>query len=577
MSAGAESADVIGLVGARPTERRFVPRPWQVSLAAALWITALCNTSFWRSAARAVGGVSLSTLPFLASLFVVVALVIHLCLLILDWPVVGRFLIAIVMIASSIAAWFESTYGVLIDKTMLRNVMETDAREVGELLNPVLIAQAVLLGVIPAILLFRLAPGRRSLWKEAAAKIGWTLATLLAIVLVVTAFGRDYAGFLRNNRELRHALTPTNLFAAGWAYGRESAPDEVAPIGTDARLAPAARGHQRPALLVLVVGETARTANFSLAGYPRETNPELRDKSVVFYPHMFACGTSTATSLPCLFSALGRAGFSSSKAEGQEGLLDVVHHAGYPVLWRDNNSGCKGACDRVEFEDLSSLDVPGLCADGECRDEILLRGLQERLDETSGDLMVVLHQKGSHGPAYFRRYPPEMEVFRPACHTAELSRCTREEIANAYDNSIRYTDHVLAETIALLEQNAARFDVAMLYVSDHGESLGENGVYLHGLPYFIAPEAQTNVPMIAWMSGGFLERSGLDSGCLEASRTRRITHDGVFHSVLGLLDVETSVYRENLDIFQPCRSGVAGFAPLTARVDAAGTARTTAR
>ena len=576
MSAGAECPEPIGLEAARRSEGHPALHPWMVSFAAALWITALCNTSFWRSAAQAVGGVSLETLPFLASLFVVVALGIGFILLLLDWPVVGRPVVAIVLITSSIAAWFESTYGVLIDKTMVRNVMETDPREVAELIGPSLIAQALLLGVIPAILLVRFAPRRRGVWKEIGAKSAWTAATLLAIVLILAGFGREYAGFLRNNRELRHALTPTNLFAAAWSYGSESAPRAIAPIGLDARVGPAARPHPRPALLLLVVGETARTANFSLAGYPRETNPALHRKNIVFYPHMFACGTSTATSLPCMFSDLGRGGFSSSKAEGREGLLDVVHHAGYPVLWRDNNSGCKGACDRIEFEDLSSLDIPGLCTGGECRDEILLRGLQERLDASSGDLVVVLHQKGSHGPAYFRRYPPEMEVFRPACRTAELARCTREEIANAYDNSIRYTDHVLAETISLLERNASRFDTAMLYVSDHGESLGENGVYLHGLPYIIAPQEQTNVPMIAWLSAGFLERSGLDADCVQASRTKQITHDGVFHSVLGLLDVETSVYRETLDVFQPCRSGVAGIAPLLAASEAAG-ARLTAR
>ena len=545
------------LLGQDSKHRTITVSAGFVSLLVALWITALCNTAFWRSTLGAVGGLSLGTLPFLASLFFAILLVIHLGVCLLNWPVIGRPLLTVVLVLSAATSWFESSYGVLIDKTMLRNVLETDTREVAELLNAGLLLQVLFLGIVPAALLFRISLRRGQLWKELVRKFALAIVSLLGVLLIVVAFSRDYAGFLRNNRELRHTLTPTNLVGAAISNLKEVRPRVIEVVGADAKRS-AAAVTRKPTLLVLVVGETARTANFSLAGYARETNPRLRAKNVLFYPRMFACGTSTATSLPCIFSALGQEEFSAARASRQEGLLDVISRAGIPVLWRDNNSGCKGACDRVELEDLSRLTTPGLCADGECRDEILLEGLQARLDQTSGDLVVVLHQKGSHGPAYFRRYPAEMGLFQPACGSAELADCGREEIFNAYDNSIRYTDLVLGRTIDLLEANAARFDTAMIYVSDHGESLGENGVYLHGLPYLIAPEEQTRVPLAIWLSDEMKRGAAIDEGCLEAGRNGSISHDWIFHSVLGILNVETSVYDPDLDLFRPCRDPTPG-------------------
>jgi lipid A ethanolaminephosphotransferase len=249
-------------------------------------------------------------------------------------------------------------------------------------------------------------------------------------------------------------------------------------------------------------------------------------------------------------------------ARSREGLLDVLQRAGVAVLWRENNSGCKGACDRVPHEDLSHATVAGLCGQ-ECYDEILLHGLQAHIDRLHEDAVVVLHMKGSHGPAYYLRYPPRFEVFQPTCQTSELAGCDRTALVNAYDNSIRYTDHVLAETLALLKRNTRRFDTALLYVSDHGESLGENGVYLHGLPYVIAPDEQVHVPMLAWFSEGARAHLGLDAGCLRASAGKPHSHDELFHSVLGLHDVRTAVYRPQHDLFRECRR--AGYPAVHAR------------
>jgi len=257
-----------------------------------------------------------------------------------------------------------------------------------------------------------------------------------------------------------------------------------------------------------------------------------------------------------MFLDVGRDGFKATLALRHEGLLDVLQHAGIAVRWRDNNSGCKGVCDRVPHEDLSNTHVAGLCRSDECYDEILLHGLQTYLDKQDRDTVIVLHMKGSHGPAYFKRYPAAFEIFTPACDNIQLDRCSRQAIVNAYDNTLRYTDYVLSQTIDLLRNNAEHFDTAMLYVSDHGESLGENGLYLHGLPYALAPREQIQVPMLLWLSDGLRERLHIDAMCLRAQQQAPLSHDNLFHSILGLSNVQTAIYRPERDLFRPCRPAV---------------------
>jgi lipid A ethanolaminephosphotransferase len=255
-----------------------------------------------------------------------------------------------------------------------------------------------------------------------------------------------------------------------------------------------------------------------------------------------------------MFLDVGRSGFEDSLALRREGLLDVLKRAGVAVWWRDNNSGCKGVCDRVPNEDLSNLQLPALCSGGECFDEVLLHGLQDYLDKLDRDAVIVLHMKGSHGPAYFKRYPPAFAEFKPACDNIQLDRCSRESIVNAYDNTLRYSDHVLGLAIDLLKANAKRFDTGMLYVSDHGESLGEKGLYLHGVPYALAPREQTHVPLVLWLSDGLRERRRINLACLEAHRGEPLSHDNLFHTVLGLAAVRTSIYQPERDFLRDCRA-----------------------
>jgi lipid A ethanolaminephosphotransferase len=284
-------------------------------------------------------------------------------------------------------------------------------------------------------------------------------------------------------------------------------------------------------VLVLVVGETARAANFSLNGHERETNPLLQRENVINFSNVTSCGTATAVSLPCMFSDLGKDRFDQKAAMHQGNLLDVLAKADIKVFWRDNNSGCKGICARIASEDLSNANVQGICDSGDRFDEILTHGLQERINIDDKPQVIVLHQKGSHGPAYFRRYPPLFEKFKPACQSVDLARCPAEEIRNAYDNTILYTDYVLAKVIDILKKSSDKVDGALLYVSDHGESLGEFGLYLHGAPRAIAPAVQYEIPMLAWFSSGFASTMGLGILCVRSKSRNAYSHDNLFQFV----------------------------------------------
>jgi lipid A ethanolaminephosphotransferase len=260
-----------------------------------------------------------------------------------------------------------------------------------------------------------------------------------------------------------------------------------------------------------------------------------------------------------MFSSLGRADYDEARIRGGESLVQLLARAGMRVVWLDNQSGCKGVCDGVETADLSSGTDPALCPDGHCHDEVLVRRLREVADaQPAGDtrdLVVVLHQLGNHGPAYYKRHPPAFTRFTPECTRAELRDCSREEIVNAYDNAIAYTDHVLASAIDVLDRRRDRFDVGLIYVSDHGESLGEKGLYLHGMPYAIAPAEQLSVPMVWWFGGtGVRAWGGVDEACLRRRAAEPAHHDNLFHSVLGLMGVETPRYLAERDLTSGCRA-----------------------
>lgn len=532
-----------------------------LTLAVALLLASLGNLKFWTIFIQAAGGASLANLPLLIGAFLIVVLFFNACLTMASFRYIAKPVLIALVLTASAASYFIATYGIVIDKAMIQNVFETDVREATELISWHLAAKVGLLGVLPSLLIARVKIRFPQGAKGLLQRSGIVAGSLLLAALLLVLFFKSLAPALREHRELRFLLTPTNFIQAvhGYLRNRWTTDIVVAPLGRDAVKGGAWVGQHRKTLTVIVVGETARAANFSLNGYGRETNPLLaRQEGLINFSHVSSCGTATAVSVPCVFSALGRDGYSQSKASSQEGLLDVLTHAGFGVIWRDNNSGCKGVCDRVNYEDVSRpTGRDSHCQGEECYDERLLEGLPELMRNSSKDLVIVLHQKGSHGPAYASRYPREFARFGPVCTTNQFEECSRESIQAAYDNTIVYTDYFLSKTIDMLRDVAGSegVDTAMLYFSDHGESLGENNVYLHGAPYFFAPREQTEVPMMLWMSQGFSERFRIDRRCLNERRNQPLSHDNVFHSVLGMLDVNTAILNPRLDLFHSCVRG----------------------
>ncbi|WP_168384997.1 phosphoethanolamine transferase EptA [Erwinia amylovora] len=468
-------------------------------------------------------------------------------------------LLAVLIVASAAANYFMLNFGTVIDTNMIQNVFETDLQEASALLSFRYLLWLLLLGVLPAaILCLCRIKNNRPWWKSVVWRLLTSLAALLLIVTVAAFFYKDYASMFRNNKGLVKMVTPVNVVSgigryvnSHWFTGNQ----ELIAIGRDAKKGKVITDSKKKTLVVFVLGETARAENFSLGGYTLETNPKLQRDNVIYYQHATSCGTETAISVPCMFSNMSRQNYDASLARHQEGVLDVMAHAGINVLWRENDGGCKGACDRVPHSDMTKWQVSELCKSDFCLDDVLLHRLNNYIDGIKDDSVIVLHQMGSHGPAYYLRYPPEARQFTPTCDSNQIQDCDRQTLINTYDNTILYTDTMLDNTINLLKAYNDKFNLAMIYLSDHGESLGERGMYLHGTPYLFAPSQQTHIPFLLWMSPDYATTFGIDLQCLQQrAKVEDVSQDNIFHTLLGMMDVETQEYKPELDMIRSCRN-----------------------
>jgi lipid A ethanolaminephosphotransferase len=542
---------------------RFRPmiRVETLVLVVVAWLVATANGAWWSAVGAGRDWMQPANWLFAVSCFVLLVALHFVMVAPLAISRLTRPLLTLIVVVTATASYFMRNYAVLMDPTMIQNVLHTDAHEAGDLLNLHMVGWVLLWSLLPVayIWVVRLQPVPAL--RAVLLRAGSVLAALLVAVLALLTISRDLTSLMRNQREARYLITPGNLVWGLAANSLHRARDVSAPretVGGDAHFVKASLVDGRPRVLVLVIGETARAANFSLFGYERDTNPELSRLGVTAFSNVKSCGTSTEISLPCMFSPYGREHYDESRIRNSESLLNVLARAGYSVKWLDNQSGCKGVCkgEGIEYQKLESKFAPDLCEGGECHDAILARRLEQELEEVRGNTVIVLHMMGNHGPAYFRRYPAAFRRFVPDCETAELRHCSREQVVNAYDNAILYTDHVVASVIETLRGHALQVDGAMIYVSDHGESLGEHGLYLHGIPYSIAPELQTHVPMLVWVSRQLTASGDVDNACLRDKVTEPLSHDNLFHSVLGLMDVQTRAYSAAHDIFSGCRGGV---------------------
>jgi lipid A ethanolaminephosphotransferase len=540
-----------------------------LALLASLFFALASNQTFFRAAAAtgAMQGGS-GALTF-ASLFVAITALhtILLCVLLNRWT--AKPLLTVLLLASAAASYFMAAYTVYFDADMLRNILHTDAKESHELISLRAAPSILLYGVLPAVLVWRVRLKPRTLLRAVVVRV---ICIVLAVVVSAAALMASFQGIsalMRNHRELRYLVTPGNYLVSLAQVAAEASGDRNrprVPIGLQAKVV-GRPIDAKPRLLVLVVGETVRAQNWGLNGYARQTTPQLAammqagvltqsspDPSrPINFSHVDACGSSTEVSLPCMFSPWGRTHYDKDRIEHSQSLLHVLEHAGIATLWRDNQTGCKGVCEGLAFESFEHGSVPETCTKDGCLDEAMLDGLAARIAARPGDQVVVLHQLGNHGPAYYARYPSRLRRFTPACETSDLDRCSRAEIVNAYDNAVLHTDDFLARTLRFLAAETGR-DTALVYLSDHGESLGEDGLYLHGVPYAIAPQTQTRVPMLMWLSPGFARSRGIDLGCMQARSGNDVSQDYLFHSVLGLMQVRAPEYDPAFDLFARCEA-----------------------
>jgi lipid A ethanolaminephosphotransferase len=538
--------------------------PLVLLMVLSLWLAVPGNLPLWQRVAALTTATDHRLGLMLALGLVLVAGTLAL-LALCHWPRVFRPAATVLALTTAANSHFMWQYGVVIDSTMMANVAQTNANEVRDLLSwPLLTALLAIAG--PALWWIWHAPcARQAALPRLRHNLGLLALSLAVAAAALLAGYQGLASLMRGHKDLRYMISPMNtLVASGTLLAERSqhATRPLLPVGEDARLGASYAVQSRPPLLLLVVGETARAQNWGLNGYARPTTPLLgrwqERGALVNFTQASACGTSTQVSVPCMFSPLTRKEGGDETARS-ENLLDVLQRAGLAVLWIDNQAGCKGVCERVPTVRIADAPIPGLCEGGVCLDEALMHGLDARVaaldpQRRARGVVLVMHQMGSHGPAYHKRSPAHRKPFQPECRSITLADCSQDELVNAYDNSIAYTDRFLNHALSWLraQSTAGRFDTGLFYVSDHGESLGENGLYLHGVPYALAPEQQTHVPMVTWLSEGMQQRSGVRTDCLRERAERPVSHDHLFHSVLGLMDVTTAVRRSGLNLFEPC-------------------------
>lgn len=538
---------------------RLAAHEWKtehLTFLASVFFTLFCNGSFWAKLLADHPLSQVDTWGLIACTATVLTSLQWLLMLLVTTRHTVKPLLILLTLGTASAVYFMNQYNVYLNMAMLRNLMETDVREASELLDVKMLPYAAIsVALVWGIWRLKIQPA--SGWKQ----IAWrrTKALALALVLIIGAMWPvtdKLVPQFREQKELRFLITPSNYVVSsarvlGEKFFTNPRNQVLTPSAPDAkRIAVEGR---KPIAFVLVVGETVRAQNWGLSGYSRDTTPELSKRGVINFKDVTSCGTDTATSVPCMFSFQGRHNYDESDIRSSESLVHVLERVGVRTLWRDNQSGCKGVCPKQHMEDVSTQDDPKFCNGKRCFDEILIQGLKEKINASKGDMFIVLHMLGNHGPAYFERYPAEFKRWQPTCDTTDLARCSREALINTYDNAIAYSDHVLAKTIDLLA-SIETHDTGLIYVSDHGESLGEKGLYLHGMPYAIAPAEQTHVPMIHWYSDALVKSRGIQLDCLSKKTTQPASHDHLVHTLLSLYGVQTQAQEKDWDLLQGCMS-----------------------
>ena len=527
------------------------------NLLLAIWLGVFLNIAFFEKIRMLTPYNGVKAGLFVVASIIIVVAAYNFIFQFFNWKWTAKPLAIALVFIGGFAAYAVNTLGVLITSDQIQNLMQTDIAEARDTWSWHLLTWTLGMTVVPIIVILMMKIKPEPIIRQLLHKVIASVVSLAMVLGLLFVFYVDFAAIFRENRDLKGMISPQNMIASFASYYKKKAPKENLPLvvyGEDAVMQKA-QATSLPKLMVLVVGETARAENFSLNGYSKNTNPKLSQQDILNFSQVSSCGTATAVSVPCMFSGMPRKQYEERLASHREGLLDIAQRAGYQVTWIDNNSGCKGTCDRVNQFKIPEPLQQKWCKDKECFDDILIDSLKAYLATIPQDdnrpRLIVLHQMGSHGPAYYKRVPAQFKVFKPTCDTNAIQGCSREALLNTYDNTLLYTDYVLDSLIETLK-NTTKYQTALWYLSDHGESTGESGMYLHGAPYAIAPTQQTHIPMLMWFSTVWQHQAKQQIKCLAQQGRQELSQDNLFPTMLSLLDVKSKVIDPNNDMLAAC-------------------------
>ena len=527
------------------------------NLLLAIWLGVFLNIAFFEKIHMLTPYNGVKAGLFVVASIIIVVAAYNFIFQFFNWKWTAKPLAIALVFIGGFAAYAVNTLGVLITSDQIQNLMQTDIAEARDTWSWHLLTWTLGMTVVPIIVILMMKIKPEPIIRQLLHKVIASVVSLAMVLGLLFVFYVDFAAIFRENRDLKGMISPQNMIASFASYYKKKAPKENLPLvvyGEDAVLQKA-QATSLPKLMVLVVGETARAENFSLNGYSKNTNPKLSQQDILNFSQVSSCGTATAVSVPCMFSGMPRKQYEERLASHREGLLDIAQRAGYQVTWIDNNSGCKGTCDRVNQFKIPEPIQQKWCKDKECFDDILIDSFKAYLATIPQDdnrpRLIVLHQMGSHGPAYYKRVPAQFKVFKPTCDTNAIQGCSREALLNSYDNTLLYTDYVLDSLIETLK-NTTKYQTALWNLSDHGESTGESGMYLHGAPYAIAPTQQTHIPMLMWFSTVWQHQAKQQIKCLAQQGRKELSQDNLFPTMLSLLDVKSKVIDPNNDMLAAC-------------------------
>ena len=527
------------------------------NLLLAIWLGVFLNIAFFEKIRMLTPYNGVKAGLFVVASIIIVVAAYNFIFQFFNWKWTAKPLAIALVFIGGFAAYAVNTLGVLITSDQIQNLVQTDIAEARDTWSWHLLTWTLGMTVVPIIVILMMKIKPEPIIRQLLHKVIASVVSLAMVLGLLFVFYVDFAAIFRENRDLKGMISPQNMIASFASYYKKKAPKENLPLvvyGEDAVMQKA-QATSLPKLMVLVVGETARAENFSLNGYSKNTNPKLSQQDILNFSRVSSCGTATAVSVPCMFSGMPRKEYEERLASHREGLLDIAQRAGYQVTWIDNNSGCKGTCDRVNQFKIPEPLQQKWCKDKECFDDILIDSFKAYLATIPQDdnrpRLIVLHQMGSHGPAYYKRVPAQFKVFKPTCDTNAIQGCSREALLNSYDNTLLYTDYVLDSLIETLK-NTTKYQTALWYLSDHGESTGESGMYLHGAPYAIAPTQQTHIPMLMWFSTVWQHQAKQQVKCLAQQGRQELSQDNLFPTMLSLLDVKSKVIDPNNDMLAAC-------------------------